>query len=161
MKAVYPGSFDPITLGHLDVIHRAADIMDELVIAIMHNPWKKSTFTVFERIEMIKEAVKDIPNVKVVTGDGFTVNLAQKENARILIRGIRAVMDYENELQTATANQMLNPQVETLFLVSRPTYSFISSSTVKEIAMNHGDVSRLVPKNVELKLIEKYGIKHD
>lgn len=161
MKAVYPGSFDPITLGHLDVIRRAADIMDELVIAIMHNPRKKSTFTVFERIEMIKEAVKDIPNVKVVTGDGFTVNLAQEENARILIRGIRAVMDYENELQTATANQMLNPRVETLFLVSRPTYSFISSSTVKEIAMNHGDISRLVPKNVELKLLEKYGIKHD
>lgn len=156
-RIIYPGTFDPITVGHVDVIKRAARLCDELVIAIMDNPLKTTTFSVDERIEMIYAACQDVSNIKVVAKSGLTVKLAQEMNARALVRGIRAVMDYEYELRTATANLMLNPDVETIFLVSRPEYSYISSSAVKEIAFNHGDVSSLVHPLVMEKLIRKYG----
>lgn len=159
MKAIYPGSFDPITNGHLDVISRTAEIFDELVIAVMVNPWKKYTFSTEERVAMIEKVIEKFPNVSVVADSGLTVDLAKKLNARILIRGFRTVMDYENELITATGNQLLNPEIETLFMVAKPTYSFISSSAVKEIAMYHGDVSQLVPEVVRKQLIKVYGEK--
>lgn len=155
-RIIYPGTFDPITVGHVDVIKRAALLCDELVIAIMENPAKKTTFNLEERVYMILAACEDIENIKVVARQGLTVNLAKEMNARALVRGIRAVMDYEYELRTATANLMLNPDVETIFLVSKPEYSFVSSSTVKEIAYNHGDVSKLVCPYVHEKLKEKY-----
>lgn len=159
MKAIYPGSFDPITNGHLDVISRTAEIFDELVIAVMVNPWKKYTFSTEERVAMIEKVIEKFPNVSVVADSGLTVDLAKKLNARILIRGFRTVMDYENELITATGNQLLNPEIETLFMVAKPTHSFISSSAVKEIAMYHGDVSQLVPEVVRKQLIKVYGEK--
>lgn len=156
MKAIYPGSFDPITNGHLDIITRAAAIFDELVVAIMVNPEKKSTFTVDERLEMIRESVQDLPNVTVDASTGLTVDYANRIGAKILIRGIRAVMDYEYEMQQATANMMLSPQIESVFLLSSPEHSFVSSSVVKNIVMNHGDVTYFVSPHVAQKLIEHY-----
>ncbi|HHX07120.1 MAG TPA: pantetheine-phosphate adenylyltransferase, partial [Erysipelothrix sp.] len=133
MKAIYPGSFDPITNGHLDVICRATKVFDEVIIAIMNNPQKQSTFSIEQRVEMIEQAIVDEKNVSVITDDGLTVELARKVGASAIVRGIRAVTDYLYELQSATANMMLAPEVETIFFVSKPEYSFISSSTVKEI----------------------------
>jgi len=156
MKAIYPGSFDPITNGHLDIITRAAAIFDDLVVAIMVNPEKKSTFTVDERLEMIRKSVENLPNVTVAASTGLTVDYANRIGAKILIRGIRAVMDYEYEMQQATANMMLSPQIESVFLLSSPEHSFVSSSVVKNIVMNHGDVTYFVPPHVAQKLIEHY-----
>ncbi len=155
-KAIYPGSFDPITFGHIDVISRAAGIVDELVVTIMENIDKNCTFSVAERISMIQEAVADMPNVTVTSSTGLTVDYAHKINAKLLIRGIRAVMDYEYEMQQATANMMLDPEIESIFLVSSPEYSFLSSSVVKNIVANQGDVSYFVPPYVAIKLKERY-----
>lgn len=156
-RIIYPGSFDPITIGHVDVIERASRLCNELIVAIMENPGKTTTFSLEERIQMIEQSCVHIPNLKVVAKTGLTVKLAEEMSARALVRGIRAVMDYEYELRTATANLMLNPDVETIFLVARPEYSYISSSAVKEIAMNHGEVETLVHPYVKEKLIELYG----
>lgn len=123
----------------------------------MNNPRKTTTFSVEDRINMIKDAIKDLKNVEVTTDVGLTVDLAKRVGAKVLIRGIRAVMDYESELQTATANQLLAPEIETVFLVSRPEYSFISSSTIKEIAFNHGDISKVVTPMVEQAIKSHYG----
>lgn len=144
--AAYPGSFDPITKGHLDIIERASKIVDELVVVIMENPVKKYMFTEQERLAMIQQCVKQYPNVKVVIGSGLTVDFAQSIGAKVLIRGIRAVSDYEYELQQASANQTLNPSIETLFMVSRPEYSFLSSSIAKQIAMYDGNVDACIPE---------------
>jgi len=155
-KAIYPGSFDPITFGHIDVISRAAGIVDELVVTIMENVDKNCTFSVDERKAMIQEAVANMPNVTVDSSTGLTVDYAHRINAKLLIRGIRAVMDYEYEMQQATANMMLDHEIESVFLVSSPEYSFLSSSVVKNIVANQGDVSYFVPPSVALKLKERY-----
>lgn len=155
-RIIYPGTFDPITNGHIDIIERTKKLCDELIIAVMVNPAKTTTFSEEERIEMIEKSIEHLKNVKVVARSGLTVKLAEEMNARALVRGIRAVMDYEFELRTATANIMLNPEIETIFLISKPEYSFISSSAVKEIAVNHGDVSNIVPEFVSQKLLERY-----
>lgn len=157
MKAIYPGSFDPITNGHLDVILRATKVFDEVVIAVMNNNQKKSTFSVEERIDMIKKSIENMPNVSVDTDDGLTVELARKKGATAIVRGIRAVTDYLYELQTATANMMLAPEIETVFFVAKPEYSFVSSSTVKEIAFYKGEINQIVPEHVKDALIEKLG----
>jgi pantetheine-phosphate adenylyltransferase len=154
--AIYPGSFDPITNGHLDIIERAASIVDELVVAIMINPEKKFAFSVEERMDMIRTSVSHLPNVRVASSTGLTVDYAQKIGAKLLIRGIRAVMDYEYEMQQATANMMLCPQIESIFLLASPEHSFVSSSVVKNIVLNHGDVTYFVPPHVAQKLIEHY-----
>ncbi len=156
MKAVYPGSFDPITYGHLDIISRASEVFDELIIVIMENDEKKGTFTYEEREKMVREAVKEYPNVSVCIGTGLTVEFARKVGAKVLVRGIRAVTDYEYELQLATANMMLAYEIHTIFFVAKPQYSFLSSSTAKTIASNHGDISAFVPPNVEKELIRKF-----
>jgi pantetheine-phosphate adenylyltransferase len=155
-KAIYPGSFDPITNGHLDIIERAASIVDELVVAIMINPEKQFTFSVEERLEMIRISVAHLSNVRVDASRGLTIDYAQRIGAKLLIRGIRAVMDYEYEMQQATANMMLCPQIESIFLLSSPEHSFVSSSVVKNIVMNHGDVAYFVLPHVANKLIEHY-----
>jgi pantetheine-phosphate adenylyltransferase len=156
-KAIYPGTFDPVTLGHNDIIHRASHLVDELEVVIMHNPTKSSaTFSVEERLAMIKAIIKDLPNVSVSAQSGLTVDYAAQVHANCLIRGIRAVSDYEYELQQATANMNLAPNIETIFLITRPEYSFLSSSTVKQIALNKGDISRFVPESVKTMIIEKF-----
>ena len=151
MKALYPGTFDPLTNGHLDIIERAANIFDEVVVLINHNPRKQCIFTVEERVSMIQKSIASLANadkIHVMAGTGLTVNIAKQIHAKTMIRGIRAVTDYEYELATATANMKLNPEVETFFLIARPEYTFLSSSTVKEIAMNDGDISDFVPSPI-------------
>ncbi len=155
-KALYPGSFDPVTFGHLDVIERASKLADELEVVIMHNPNKKPFFSIEERIEMLKICTQKFKNVKISSAEGLTVEYARKIGADALIRGIRAVMDYEYELQQATANQVLAPDIETVFLLTSPKYSFLSSSVVKSIAVNDGDVSRFVPEEVAAMIKTKY-----
>lgn len=154
-KAMYPGSFDPITVGHMDIIERASKLFDEVVVAIMINPKKTVSFTQLERKEFIEKSCKHLKNVKVVIGHGLTIQLAQELDINILIRGIRAVVDYEYELQQATSNMMLAPNIETVFLVSKPEYSFLSSSISKEIATYGGDISKFIPDAIHNEVIEK------
>ena len=148
IKAIYPGTFDPITIGHLDIISRASKMYDKLVVAVMDNPAKNCTFTKEERIEMIKKCVKNYKNVEVVLGEGLTVDFAKKMNCKVIVRGIRAVSDYEYELAQATANMTLNNDIETSFLVAKPELSFLSSSIAKEIAKFNGDIKPYIPKPI-------------
>lgn len=157
-KAMYPGTFDPVTLGHLDVIKRAAGLFDHVYVVIMENKYKQVTFSAQERLEMIEKVIEPFDNITALIGEGLTVEYAKQIGANILIRGIRAVMDYEFELQQATANMMLDPDVETVFLLTRPQYSFMSSSAVKEIALNYGDISAFVPEIVLDRVKAKYKI---
>jgi len=145
-KAMYPGSFDPITNGHLDIIQRASKMFDEVIITIMVNSKKNYTFNQVERKKLIEKCIKDYKNVKVIIGEGLTINMACKLNCNVIIRGIRAVADYEYELQQATTNMMLNDNIETVFLVARPKYSFLSSSIAKEIASFDGKIDLFIPK---------------
>lgn len=151
MKACYPGTFDPITKGHLDIIERAASLFDEVVVLINHNPRKKCVWSEAERKDMIERCVASLPDHKKITvqiGNGLTVNYADRIGAGVIIRGIRAVSDYEYELTQATANMMLDGKIETVFLIARPEYSFLSSSAVKEIAENGGDITKLMPAEI-------------
>ena len=148
IKAIYPGTFDPITIGHLDVIQRAAKTCDKLIVAVMENNKKNCTFTPQERKEMIEKCVKGIKNVKVEIGTGLTVDFAKKNKCNVIIRGIRAVSDYESELALATANMNLDNNIETLFMVAKPELSFLSSSIAKEIASFNGDISPYIPKQI-------------
>ena len=153
---IYAGSFDPITLGHLDVIERASRIVDRLVIGVLNNTSKTPSFTANERVEFIKRVTKDIPNVEVKTFDGLTVDFAKQEKARILVRGLRAVTDFEYELQIAQLNHKLDPNIDTIFLTTSVEYSYLSSSIVKEIARFGGDISKLVPKEVKQDIYDKF-----
>jgi pantetheine-phosphate adenylyltransferase len=158
-KAIYPGTFDPITLGHLDIIKRASTLVDQLEVVIMRNPNKSnSDFSVEERLEMISSVIQEFSNVTVSAQTGLTVEYAKVSGANILIRGIRAVMDYEYELQQATANMVLAPNIETVFLLTRPQYSFLSSSVVKQIAQNKGDLTPFVPSQVKEFIERKYRV---
>ena len=151
MKACYPGTFDPITKGHLDIIERASRMFDEVVILIMRNPNKKCLFSEAERRQMIADCVASLPNadrISVEIGSGLTVEYAKSIGASAIIRGIRAVSDYEYELLQATANMYLNDRIETMLLIARPEYSFLSSSVVKEIGVNRGDISGMVPPEI-------------
>ena len=154
-KAIYPGTFDPITEGHLDIIKRASKIYDELIIAVMENKKKNCTFTAEERKEFIEKCVKKIPNVKVVIGKGLTVDFAKKNKCNVIIRGIRAVSDYESELALATANMSLDKDIETIFMVAKPELSFLSSSIAKEIASFNGDISSYIPKPIVKEVAKK------
>ncbi len=155
IKAIYPGTFDPITVGHLDVIKRAAGIYDHLVIAVMENRNKKCTFSKEERKELIEKCIADLDNVTVVIGEGLTVNLARELDCRIIVRGIRAVSDYESELALATANMQLNGNIETVFMVAKPELSFLSSSIAKEIASFKGDITSYIPEAIIKEVSEK------
>ena len=147
--AIYAGSFDPVTYGHLDVLKSGAEIFDKVIIAVSKNINKKGFLTVDERVELIKQAVSDIKNVEVASFDGLTVDFAKRNNAKFLLRGLRAVSDYEYEMQLSQTNQKLSPDIKTVFLITKPEYSFISSSTVREIYYNNGEISQFVPKCVE------------
>ena len=150
--AIYPGSFDPITNGHLDLIARGSKLVDRLIVAILHNEAKQSLFSVAERVEMLEEVVRPYSNVEITSFDGLLVDYAAAHGANLILRGIRALSDYEYELQMALMNRRLNPSLETVFLLASEAHSFISSHLVKEVASLGGNVSGLVPPVVEERL---------
>jgi pantetheine-phosphate adenylyltransferase len=152
VKAIYPGTFDPPTNGHLDLIERGAKLFDHLTIAILVNPVKNPLFTVEERAEMLKEATAEIGNVSVATFDGLMVDFARVQDASAVLRGIRAISEYEHEFQMALMNRRLAPEIETVFLQPAGRYSFVSSRMVKEVFSFGGDISGLVPPNVVKRL---------
>lgn len=154
---VCPGSFDPITNGHLDIIARGSRIFDKVYVCILNNSRKKSLFTVEERIQLIKEATKAYDNVLVDTYDGLLVDYCKKVNANVILRGLRAVSDFEYEMVITSMNRKLDNDIETFFMLTRNEYSFLSSSIVKEVAQYNGNISSLVPKVVEDALKEKFG----
>ena len=154
--AIYPGSFDPITNGHLSIIRRALEIFDKLIVAILINPRKKPLFSVEERIYMIKEATKDLKNIEVDTFEGLLVDYAVKKGAKAIIRGLRATSDFEYEFQMALMNRKLNSSIQSIFLMTDYKWLYVSSSIVKEVASFGGDVSGLVPEIVCKKLKEKF-----
>ncbi|HEY9793021.1 MAG TPA: pantetheine-phosphate adenylyltransferase [Candidatus Obscuribacterales bacterium] len=155
-RAIYPGSFDPMTLGHLDIIRRASRLFDGVIMAVVANPGKSPLLPVEVRTMLISEVVEDIPGVTVGHFQGLTVDFAKDNGISILIRGLRAVSDYEAELVMAQTNRQLLPELETIFLMTKAEYSFISSSTVKEIARLGGDVSHFVPSHVDKYLKEHF-----
>lgn len=154
--AIYPGSFDPVTKGHLDIIERAAKISDKLIVAVLMNSSKSPLFSVEERVNMLKEVTRHIDNVEIMSFSGLLVDFANQMNASIIIRGLRAITDFEYELQMAQTNHILNENIDTVFLTSNIDYSYLSSSTVKEIASLGGDVSKFVPEYVIDKICQKY-----
>lgn len=153
--AIYPGSFDPITNGHLDLIDRGSRLVDRLIVAILRNEAKQPFFTVEERMEMLREVVSAYPNVEVDSFHGLLVDYARVRSASVLLRGIRAISDYVEELQMALMNRRLNPEVETIFMMSGEAYSFISSRLVKEVVNLGGNVSGLVPPSVDVRLRDR------
>ncbi len=156
MKAIYPGSFDPITNGHLDIITRASHIFDELIVAVLVNSAKKPMFSLDERLMMVEESVKNLPNVSVKTFEGLTIDFARANDAKVLIRGLRVMSDYEAEMQMAQTNRSIDPDIETLFLSTCLEYSFLSSTIAKEVAFYDAGVEKLVPPIVVSKFKEKY-----
>ena len=155
-KAIYPGSFDPMTLGHLDVIERASKLFDHLIIGVLNNSAKSPLFSIEERVNMIKEAVKDLPNVEVQCFGGLTVDFAKECGANAVVRGLRAVTDFDYELQLAQLNRVINPNVDTVFLTTNLKYAYLSSSSVKEVASYGGDISHFVTPYVEEEVKKKY-----
>lgn len=151
-RAVYPGSFDPVTNGHIDIIERASGMFDELVVGVLNNNAKTVMFSAEERVKMITEVTSHLKNVRVTSFDGLAVDFAHMENAKILVRGLRAVTDFEYELQLAQTNRVISPDVDTVFLTTNLKYSYLSSSVVKEIASYRGDISQFVDPRVEEKI---------
>ena len=155
VKAIYPGSFDPITYGHLDIIERSARVVDELIVGVLYNKAKIPLFSAEERVRMIKEVTKNIENVKVVAFEGLLVDFADQMHADVIIRGLRAATDFEYELQMAQTNRKLDDKVETLFMVTGLEYAYLSSSTVREVAAFGGDISNFVPEPMKKKIMER------
>lgn len=157
--AIYPGSFDPVTFGHLDVIRRAASMFDELTVSVLNNTQKTPLFSVEERVRILEEVTKDLPNVKVMAFDGLLVEFAKQIGAKVIVRGLRAITDFEYELQMSQTNHKLEPEIETMFLTTSLEYSFLSSTTVKEVAAFGGDITQFVPELVVDKIEEKMKTK--
>ena len=155
LRGIYPGSFDPVTYGHLDIIKRSCQMADELIVGVLYNKAKMPLFSVEERVRMLEEATKDLPKVKVVPFEGLLVEFARKMEARMVVRGLRAITDFEYELQMAQTNHKLEPSIETVFLTTRLEYSYLSSTIVKEVAAFGGDISQFVPEIVEKRVREK------
>jgi pantetheine-phosphate adenylyltransferase len=155
--AVCPGSFDPITLGHLDIIERSTYIYDKVVVGVSDNPSKKALFSIEERVEMAREAVAGFKNVTVEPFEGLLVNFAERHGAKVIVKGLRAISDFEHEFQMAHLNKKLNGTLETVFMMASPEYMFLSSSAVKEVAAFGGDVAGLVAKSTEVRLNQKFG----
>lgn len=160
LTAIYPGSFDPITNGHLDLIQRGARMFDRLIVSVLRNDRKQPLFSVEERMEMLREVVHVYPNVEVASFDGLLVDHAAANKATVLLRGIRAISDYEYELQMALMNRRLRPDIETVFMMANETYSFISSRMVKEVFGLGGNISGLVPPSVEARLRRRMPHNH-
>ena len=155
LRAIYPGSFDPVTLGHLDIIRRSASIADELIVGILNNKAKTPLFSVGERVRMLEEVTKDFPNVKIIPFEGLLVEFAKQMDAKVIVRGLRAITDFEYELQMSQTNQKIEPEIETLFLTTSLEFSFLSSTTVKEVASFGGDITKFVPEVIVKKIKEK------
>jgi len=153
--AIYPGSFDPVTLGHLDIISRAAKLADKLIIGVLINNAKVPMFTLDERVEMLKKVTKDLPNVEIEAYDGLLADYAKKKDADVIVRGLRAVTDFEYELQLAQTNKKLNPNAETMFLTTSVEYSYVCSSFVRDIARYGGDISQFVPECIISDIMNK------
>ncbi len=156
MKVIFPGSFDPVTLGHLNVIHRASELFDEVIVAILKNSQKKNLFSDDEKIEMLEELLYDVDNVRVELFSGLLADYFKLKDADAVVRGLRSPSDYEYERQLAALNHSLNPSLETIFLVTDIRYSYVSASYAREVASYGGDVSGLVPKSVEERLHRKF-----
>ena len=154
--AMYPGSFDPVTRGHLDIIKRSSRMFDKLIVAVLVNSAKTPLFTVEERVAMLRECCKDMPNVEVDSFNGLTVSFAKQKNATVMVRGLRAVTDFENEIQLAQTNHALMPGIETVFLATSIRWSYLSSTVVKEAARYGSDISKFVTPNVEKAVRAKY-----
>lgn len=157
--AVVPGSFDPITKGHLDIIKRAADIFDTVYVAVLNNSSKQSLFSIEERMALIAEVTGSFPNVRIESSSGLLIDYAKAKNAKAIVRGLRAVSDFEYEMQITSMNRVLDESIETFFIMTKNQYSFLSSSIVKEVAKYGGNVSELVPAVVEQALKEKFNTK--
>lgn len=159
-KAVYPGSFDPVTFGHLDIIKRAASIFDELTVSVLDNKAKTPLFSVEERVKILREATKNLPNVKIDSFSGLLIDYAKESGFSVSVRGLRAITDFDYELQIAQTNTMLSKgELDTIFLTTKVEYSYLSSSAVKEIAAFGGDISQCVPEFVASLVYEKYGLE--
>ena len=157
--AIYPGSFDPLTNGHLDVAHRAMKLFDRVIMAVATNDSKHALFTREERVQMVTEAIRDLPNIQADSFDGLLVHYAERMQAQAVVRGLRAVSDFEFEFQLALMNRKLSEGIETIFMMPKDTYTFLSSRIVKEIARLGGDVSTFVPSHVQAALERKLGLK--
>jgi len=155
LRAIYPGSFDPVTNGHIDIIKRAASIADELIVGVLQNKAKTPLFSVEERIIILREVTKNMKNVKIIPFEGLLIDFAAQMDAKVIVRGLRAITDFEYELQMSQTNRKLNADIETLFLTTSLEYSFLSSTTVKEVASFGGDISQFVPEFVAKKVTEK------
>ena len=154
--AIYPGSFDPCTNGHLDIIERSSKIFEKVIVAVLINSSKTPTFTVEERIDLLKTATEHIPNVEVVSFNGLLAQFAQDRNAKVIVKGLRAVSDFEYEFQMSLTNTKLNPNVETLFMTTKSENMYLSSSIVREVARYGGDISDMVPKVITEKIYKKF-----
>jgi len=154
--AIYPGSFDPVTKGHLDIIERTSKIFDQLIVAVLENPRKQAVFTIEERVEMLKRVTSGLENVTVEYFRGLLIEYAKQKKVNIIVKGLRAISDFEFEFQMALVNRKLNPQIETLFMVTNSKYSYLSSSIVKEVASFGGDIKELVPPEVYDMIMARY-----
>ncbi len=157
--AIYPGSFDPVTNGHLDIIQRAASIYDQVIVTVMSNSSKKPMFSLQKRVELIERITRDFSNVTVESYSGLLVDFAQKKKAKVIIKGLRAVSDFEYEFQMALMNRKLNSEIETMFLMTQSQYSYLSSSVVKEVASLGGCIKELVPESIESEVIQHFNQK--
>ena len=155
---VYPGSFDPVTNGHVDIIKRAASLCDKLIVAVLINSGKNPSFTLDERVNLLHCALTDLPNVEIESFSGLLIDFMKKKKASVIMKGLRAVSDFEYELQMALLNKNLDPEIETLFMMTNINYSFLSSSSVKELARNKGNIDGLVPDCIKNEVIKKFSI---
>ena len=155
-RAVYPGSFDPVTLGHIDIIERASEIVDELIVGVLINKGKNPLFSVDERVNMLQIVTRDMPNVTVQSFDGLLVDFLKLRDAEFVIRGLRAITDFEYELQMAQTNRIMSPNTDTIFLTTNLEYAYLNSTTVREVASYGGDISKFVPDFIEQAVYDKY-----
>ena len=153
--AVYPGTFDPVTFGHMDVVRRAAELFDEVIIGVLNNSAKTPLFSVEERVNMLKSVTSHLENVEVKAFDGLTIDFARENGAKVIVRGLRAITDFEYELQLSQTNRVMAPEIDTLFLTTSLKYSYLSSSMVKEIAVYGGDISAFLPAQIARLVQEK------
>ena len=159
--AIYPGSFDPVTLGHLDIIQRSSCLADHLIVGVLNNTTKTTLFSVDESVNMLREVTRELGNVEVMSFSGLLVDFAREQNVQVIIRGLRAVTDFEYELAMSQTNRVANPDVDTIFLNTSLKYAYLSSSIVKEMAMYGGDISKFVPAQIIDRVYERYNIHKD